>query len=75
MERVYAKVCKATLLFVDFSKAFDSIQKGKMEKIVLARGHFKGTVIAIMMFYKNTKVMIHSLDSDTDFSDIVAGAL
>ena len=28
-----------------------------------------------MMFYKNTKVMIHSLDGDTGFFDIVAGVL
>ena len=33
-EGVRAKNFEATLLFVDFSKSFDSIQRGKMEQIV-----------------------------------------
>ena len=32
------KNLKATLLFVDFSKAFDSIHKGKMEQLLLTYG-------------------------------------
>ena len=28
-----------------------------------------------MMFYKNTKVKVHSSDGDTDYFDIVAGVL
>ena len=35
---VCAKNFKATLLFVDFSKAFDSIHRGKLEQILLAYG-------------------------------------
>ena len=31
-----AKNLQATILFVDFTKAFDSIHKGKMEQILLA---------------------------------------
>ena len=41
---------------VDFSNAFDSIQRGKMEKILLVYSRPKDTVTAIMMLYKNTKV-------------------
>ena len=52
------------LLFVDFSKAFDSIHRGKMEQILLANGLPKETVAAIMMFYQNTKVKVHSPDRD-----------
>ena len=33
-----AKNLQATLLFVDFTKAFDSIHRGKMEQILLAYG-------------------------------------
>ena len=33
--RVWRKNIKATLLFIDFSKAFDSIHRGKMEQILL----------------------------------------
>ena len=41
----------ATLLFVDFSKAFDSILREKMEQILLANGLLKETVAAITMLY------------------------
>ena len=37
--KVYAqKTLQATILFVDFTKAFDSIHRGKMEQILLAYG-------------------------------------
>ena len=68
---VRAKNLKATLLFVDFSKAFDSIHRVKMEQILRANGLPKETVAAIMMLYKNTKVKVRSLDEDTDYFDIV----
>ena len=38
LDSVRAKNLQATLLFVDFTKAFDSIHKGKMEQILLAYG-------------------------------------
>ena len=44
-----------TLLFADFSKAFDSIYSGKMEQILLAYNLPKETVVAIIMLDKNTK--------------------
>ena len=68
---VCAKNLKATLLFVDFSKAFDSIHKGKMKQILLAYGLTKVTVTAIMMLYKNIKAKVSSPNRDTDFFDIV----
>ena len=36
LEGVRAKNLQATLIFVDFTKAFDSIHRGKMEQILLA---------------------------------------
>ena len=62
-------------LFVEFSKAFDSIHRGKMEQILLAYGLPKETVAVIMMLYKNTKVKSQSPEEDTDFFDIFAGVL
>ena len=59
------------LLFVDFSKTFDSTLRGRMEQILRACGLLEESVSAIMMFYKN--VNVHSPDGDTDFVDIVAG--
>ena len=38
LKGVRAKYFEATILFVDFSKVFDSIHKGKMEQILLANG-------------------------------------
>ena len=44
---VRAKNLQATILFVDFTKAFDSIHRGKMEQILLAYGIPKETIAAI----------------------------
>ena len=49
LEGVRAKNQEATVLFVEFSKAFDSIHRGKMEQILLLP---KETVVAIMMLYR-----------------------
>ena len=64
-----------TILFVDITKAFDSIHREKMELILLAYDLPKETVAAIMMLYRNTKVKVRSPDGDTDYFDIVAGIL
>ena len=56
LEGVCAKNFERTILFVNFSKAFDSIYREKMEQILLAHGLPKETIAAIMMLYKNTKV-------------------
>ena len=37
------------MLFVDFTKAFDSIHRGKMKQILLAYDLTKETVAAIIM--------------------------
>ena len=69
------KPLEATILFVDYSKAFDSIDRGKMEQTLLAYGLPKETVAVIMILYKNTKLKVRFLDGDTDYFDIVAGVL
>ena len=70
LEGVWAKNLVATILFVDFTKAFDSIERGKMEQILLAYG-----IPAIMILYRNNQVKVRSLDGDTDDFNIVAGVL
>ena len=72
---VRAKNLQATLIFVDFTKAFDSIHRGKMEQILLAYGIPKETVAAITILYRNTKVKVRSPDGDTEYFDIVARVL
>ena len=75
VEGVRAKNLQATLLFVDFTKASDSIHRGKMEQILLAYGQLKETVAAITFLYRNTKVKVRSPDGDTEYFDVVAGVL
>ena len=75
LEGVRAKNIQATLLFVNFAKAFDSIHRGKMEQILLAYGLPKETVAAITILYRNTKVKVRSPDGDTEYFEIVAGVL
>ena len=71
---IRVKNLQATLLFADFSKALNSIHRGKMEQILPAYGLPKET-IAIIMFYKNKKAMFCSSIDDTEFFDIVAQVL
>ena len=59
----------------DFTMAFDSAHRGKMEQILLAYGIPKETVAAITILYRNTKVKVRSPDGDTDYFDILAGIL
>ena len=75
LEGVRAKNLPATLLFVDFTKAFDSIHRGKMEQILLAYVLPKEIEAATTILYRNTKVKVRSLDGDTEYFDIVAGVL
>ena len=80
LEGVHAKNLEATILFVNFAKAFDSIYRGKMDQILLTYGLPKETVTAIMMRYRNTKVKVNFLDGvsiqEVDFYfNIVAGEL
>ena len=59
LEGVRTKNQEVTISFVDFSKAFDSIYRGKMEQILVINGLSKEIVAAIMMQYKNMKVKVH----------------
>ena len=52
------KNLEATLLLIDFSKAFDFINKEKMKQILIAYSHPKEIVTTIMMLYKNTNAMV-----------------
>ena len=76
-----AKNLLATILFVDSTKAFDSIHRGKMEQSLLAydlpkkKKNPKKPIAAIMILYRNTKVKVRFPDGDTDYFDIVAGEI
>ena len=68
------KNLEAILLFEDFSLAFDSLDRGKIEQILVAYSLPKESVAAIMILNKNTKGNIRSSNGDTHFIDIVVDA-
>ena len=75
IEGVNEKNLTATLLFIDFSKAFDSIHRGKMAEILKAYGIPEKIINAIMIAYKDTKSIVRSDDGDTEFINITGGVL
>lgn len=75
IECAIAKNLPATLLFIDFSKAFDSIHRRRMKEILLGYGIPNETVDAVMILYTDTRSMVRSPDGDTSFFDITAGVL
>ena len=72
---IRAKNLEAVLLFVDFSKAFDSVHRGKMANILKAYGIPHPIVNAIMTLYHGTNAIVRSPDGDTDPFNISDGVL
>ena len=62
-------------MFVDFSKAFDSIHKDKMAQISKSFGIPTKIINAIMIPYRDTKSIVRSPYGDTEYFDINAGVL
>ena len=75
IEGVKRNHLKATLLFVDFSKAFDSIHRGKMIKILRAYGIPEQIVLVISKLYEGTRAKVLSPDGETEYFNILAGVL
>ena len=65
----------AILIFVDFHKAFDSIHRGKMMKILKAYGIHEVLIDAISKLYENTRAKVLTTNGETDLFNIVAGVL
>jgi len=74
LEGVKAKNLQVTIIFVNFSKAFDS-ELGKLAEILKAYGIPAETLEAIMMLYNDTKSLVRSPDGDTNFFKILAPLL
>ena len=75
LEGVRANNLPAVLTFIDFKKAFDSIHRGKMMKILRAYGIPPRLVQAIEAMYRNTRARIVTPDGETELFDITAGVL
>ena len=65
----------AVLTFIDFRKAFDSVHRGKMLKILAAYGIPKRIVSVIRLMYEGTKAKVISPDGESDLFEILAGVL
>ena len=70
LERVKSKHLPSTLLFIDFSKVFDSINREKMKYISIIYVIPIAMVNSILILYKNTRSIGISPDDDTPFIDI-----
>lgn len=75
IEGVKRNHLKAAILFVDFSKAFDSVHRGKMLKILKAYGIPDQIVATIDKLYQGTRARVITPDGETDYFEILAGVL
>ncbi|XP_063680102.1 uncharacterized protein LOC134815494 [Bolinopsis microptera] len=75
MEGARAKNLKATMVFIDFKKAFDSVHRGLLMKILKAYGIPEAIVRLIEGIYTSTKANVITADGITEIFDILAGVL
>ena len=75
IEGVKANNLSAILTFIDFRKAFDSIHRGKMMKILRAYGIPPNLLKAIEKMYADTRAKVISPDGETELFEITAGVL
>ena len=74
-EGIKDKNLPAIFTFIDFKKAFDSIHRGKIAKVLRSYGIPDKLVDAINMSYANTRAKVYSPDCVSGEFDIVAGIL
>ena len=75
IEEVKLNNLSAVLTFVDFKKAFDSIHRKKMMKILKAYGIPPNLLNAINNMYTNTRAKVVTPDGETEEFNILAGVL
>ena len=66
---------EAILVFVDFKKAFDSVDREKMFDILSLYGIPQKIITAIKLLYSGTKSSVQTPDGETDTFPIIAGIL
>ncbi|CAH1244514.1 Hypp7329 [Branchiostoma lanceolatum] len=75
VEEVQNHQKEAVLIFIDFKKAFDSINRTTMFEILLAYGIPTSIVNAIKIMYDNTSATVLTPEGETDFFKIDTGVL
>ena len=75
IEEVKERNLKATLVFIDFKKTFDSVHRRKMLEILRGYGIPEQLVRAIGLLYKDTRAKVLSPGGETKYFELVAGVL
>ena len=75
IEEVKRNNLPSVLTFIDFKKAFDSIHRGKMMKILKAYGVPPRLLQAVRSMYANTRAKVMTPDGETEEFDIMAGVM
>ena len=75
IEGAKAKNLKATMVFIDFKKAFDSVHRGLLMKILRAYGIPDLIVRLIDNLYTGTVAKVLTAEGFTEVFDILAGVL
>ena len=76
IEGMKAKNLPLAVVFIDYSKAFDSIHRDRMFEILQAYYGIPGIIIdAIKAIYNNSTALVITPDGDTDHFQIKAGVL
>ena len=75
IEEVQNRNLKAIILYVDFRKAFDSIHRGMMMKILKAYDIPTKILAAINTMYQKTRARVITPDGETKYFEIKAGVL
>ena len=75
LEGIKDKNLPAIFTFINFKKAFDSIHRGKMAKVLRSYGIPDKLVDAINGSYANTRAKVYSPDGVSEEFDIVAGII
>ena len=65
----------AVIVYVDFKKAFDSVDREKMMQILKAYDVPPNLLSAIELMYQDTKAKVVTPDGDTEMFEILAGIL
>lgn len=75
IEGIKSKNLTAVLTFVDFKKAFDSVDRAKLIIILASYGIPQKLIDAIAVMYANTRAKVLSSDGETTIFNITAGVL
>ena len=75
IEGVITNNLPAVITFIDFRKAFDTVHRSKMLKILRAYGILNRIVSTIGAMYENTRAKVIVPDGETEPFNILAGVL